>query len=70
MTKITEFRFQAAAEAAQRLVLATNSYIEYLSCEDYEHDVELVVALLEESRDACWPTLEERARQKAKADAG
>jgi len=65
MEKITKFRMQAAAEAAQRLVLAVNSYIEYLSCEDFEHDVELVIALLEESRDACWPGLEERARSKA-----
>jgi len=65
MEKITKFRMQAAAEAAQRLVLAVNSYIEYLSPEDYEHDVELVIALLEESRDECWPALEARARAKA-----
>jgi len=68
MEKITKFRMQAAAEAAQRLVLAVNSYIEYLSCEDYEYDVDLVVSLLEESRDVCWPSLESRARAKATTD--
>jgi len=67
MAKITEFHLQAAAEAAQRLVLAVNGYIEYFELEHYDEDVDLVVCLLEESRDACYPALEERARQKAKS---
>jgi len=67
MEKITKIRLQSAAEAAQRLVLALNLHIEYISCEEYENDVELVVTLLEESRDACWPSLESRAREKATA---
>jgi len=68
MANITKFRGQAGAEAAQRLVLALNEQIEYLDIEDFVDDTDLVVSLLEESRDACWPKLEERAREKARAE--
>jgi len=68
MAKITEYFLQGSAEAAQRLVLATKGDIEYRTIDDYQHDVDAVVLLLELSRDACWPSLEIRARAKAKAD--
>lgn len=61
-------KFQSGALAAQRLVLAVNHELDYLSPEDMEDDVDLVVALLEEARDECWPELEARARAKAKAE--
>jgi len=67
MAHITEIRHQASAEAAQRLALAARGDIEYVSCEDFEHDVDLVISLCEEARDACWPSLENRAREKARA---
>jgi len=68
MPKITEYFMQGAAEAAQRLVLATKGDIEYRTVDDFQHDVDCVVLLLELSRDACWPSLENRAREKARSE--
>lgn len=65
--KITEHHLESAVSAAQRLQLALTHRMDYVDCEAMENDVDLVVTLLEESRDECWPALEERARQKAKA---
>jgi len=65
MTKITKNRLESSVAAAQRLQLALNHILDYTSPEAMEEDVDLVVTLLEESRDECWPALEARARTRA-----
>lgn len=62
MGNITENRLASAIPAAQRLQLALNGLWDYLDPQSFEDDVDLVFSLLEETRDACWPALEERAR--------
>jgi len=68
MSKITENRLGSAVVAAQRLELALNGLLDYMDVESFEEDVDLVVCLLSETRDACWPELENRARAKATAE--
>lgn len=67
MANITGNFLQSAVTAAQRLQLALTHRMDYIETSDFEHDVDLVVTLLEASRDECWPGLEERARSKAKS---
>jgi len=64
MGNITTNRLSSSVAAAQRLQLALNHRMEYTSCEAMEADVDLVVSLLEETRDVVWPKLEERARRE------
>lgn len=68
MAKISQIHLQSAVAAAQRLQLALTHRMDYVDAESYEQDVDLVVTLLEESRDECWPTLEERARGSTKVE--
>jgi len=70
MAKITTNRMKMADSALHRLWLAANGDLEYLDCEAWEDDCASVLDLVSESRDACWPSLESRAREKAKADNG
>lgn len=65
MAIISTIHLQSAVAAAQRLQLALTHRMDYLEASDFEDDVDLVVTLLEESRDECWPALEMRARAKA-----
>jgi len=68
MAKISQIHLQSAVAAAQRLQLALTHRMDYIDPESYEEDVDLVVTLLEESRDECWPALEERARSTTTTD--
>lgn len=67
MTKITMSRVEMAIAAVGRLGLAARGDLEYLSCESWEDDCAMVLDLVSDSRDACWPELERRAREKASA---
>lgn len=68
MKKITMSRVEMAIAAMSRLGLAARDDLEYLDCEAWEEDCALVLDLVSDSRDACWPKLETRAREKARAD--
>jgi len=68
MKNITTNRLKMADAALHRLWLAAQGHLEYLDCEAWEDDCANVLDLVSESRDACWPALEERARLKATTD--
>jgi len=68
MAKITASRMKIVDSALHRLWLAANGDLEYLDCEAWEDDCAAVLDLVSESRDACWPELERRARAKATAE--
>jgi len=68
MGDITRNRLASAVSAAQRLQLALNEQLDYVDYEAFERDNDLVFALLEEVRDVLHPVLEERAREKARAE--
>jgi len=67
MTKITMSRVEMAIAAVGRLGLAARGDLEYLDCESWEDDCAVVIDLVSDSRDECWPELERRARAKANA---
>jgi len=68
MANITTSKLKMADSALHRLWLAARGDLEYLDCEAWEDDCAVVLDLVSESRDACWPELEKRARAKAKAE--
>jgi len=67
MSKITMNKVEMAIAAVGRLGLAARGDLEYLDCESWEDDCAIVLDLVSESRDACWPELERRARERANA---
>jgi len=67
MSKITMTKVEMAIAAVGRLGLAARGDLGYLDCEAWEDDCAIVLDLVAESRDACWPELEKRAREKASA---
>jgi len=65
---ITTNRLKMVSAAVERMWLAARGELEYLDCEAWDDDCAVILDLVSDSRDACWPRLEERARSTAKAD--
>jgi len=68
MRNITINRLKMVSAAAERMWLAARGDLEYLDCDAWDDDCAIILDLVSDSRDACWPALEERARLKATID--